>query len=257
MSRAQSAPEESTLGIHHLALVESKNVHRDAEIDAFAVVRRGAVIGSRARIHPHVVIEPGVFVGDGVEIFPSAVIGRRPSGAGATARTPSFGSLEVHIEDGCSIGANAVIYLDVRIGHSTLIGDGASIREGARIGSRCVVSRQVTLNYNVSIGDSSKVMDLSHLTGDMVIGDGVFISAGVMSTNDNALGRTGYDAEAMRGPVVESGAAIGAGALLLPNTVVRTGSTVAAGAVVTRDVPAMSLVMGVPARVVSRPEGRS
>jgi acetyltransferase-like isoleucine patch superfamily enzyme len=240
------------MAIHALALVETTELGSDVEIDAFAVIRKGAVIGSGVRIHPHVVIESGAVIGDGVEVFASAVIGRRPSGGAATSRTPNLGSSEVHIGHNCSIGANVVIYLNVRIGHSSLIGDGASVREGARIGSRCILARQVTLNYNVTMGDGCKVMDLSHLTGDMSLGDNVFISAGVMSANDNRLGRTAYDKGAMRGPIVESGAAVGAGAVLLPGTVIGAGCTVAAGAVVTRDVNSGELVMGVPARPVMR-----
>jgi acetyltransferase-like isoleucine patch superfamily enzyme len=106
----------------------------------------------------------------------------------------------------------------------------------------------VTLNYNVIIGNDCKIMDLTHLTGDMKIEDGVFISAGVLTVNDNGLGRNGYDAQQVRGPLVRSGAAIGAGAILLPSTVVGQGATVAAGAVVTRDVSPGALAMGVPAR---------
>ena len=50
--------------------------------------------------------------------------------------------------------------------------------------------------------------------------------------------------------VVEAGCFVGAGAILLPGVRVGRGSFVAAGSVVTQDVPAGTLVAGVPARVV-------
>lgn len=175
---------------HALALVESDSIGEGTRIDAFAVIRAGAIIGRGVRIHPHVVIEPGVVIGDGTEVFPGAVLGRRPSGAGATARSLAY-EQRVDIGRDCSIGPHAVVYCDVAIGRNTLIGDGASIREGARIGSRCIISRYVTLNYNVIVGDGTKIMDVSHITGNSTIGAGVFISTGVLSTNDNAMGRVG------------------------------------------------------------------
>jgi acetyltransferase-like isoleucine patch superfamily enzyme len=66
-------------------------------------------------------------------------------------------------------------------------------------------------------------------------------------TNDNAFGAVGYDEETMRGPVIEDGAMVGAGATLLPGVTIGIGAIVAAGAVVTRDVAARTMVAGVPA----------
>jgi acetyltransferase-like isoleucine patch superfamily enzyme len=49
---------------------------------------------------------------------------------------------------------------------------------------------------------------------------------------------------------IEDGVWIGANATILDGCTVGEGSVVAAGAVVTRDVPPLSVVAGVPARVV-------
>ncbi len=235
--------------ISKLAVVETESIGTHVTIDEFSIVRAGAIIGHNVIIHSHVIIRSGVTISDNVEIFPGAYIGRVPKGAGALTRTPKF---EPHIEvgPGCSIGPHAIIYYDVVLGGGTLIGDGASIREGTRIGSKSVIGRYVTVNYNTCIGDNVRVQDHSWLAGNMTIEDEVFVSGGVGTSNDNALGRLGYHELSSRGPYIARGAAIGVGANLLPNVHIGENAIVGAGAVVTKNVPAGTLAMGVPARVI-------
>jgi acetyltransferase-like isoleucine patch superfamily enzyme len=128
-----------------------------------------------------------------------------------------------------------------------LIGDGASIREETVIGERCVISRYVTINYRSRIGNRTKVLDHSWICGEIDIGNDVMISGGVLTSNDNTLGRTDFNAQ-MRGPIIEDGAVIGIGARLLPNVRIGRKALVAAGAVVTKDVPEGVSVFGMPAR---------
>ena len=144
----------------------------------------------------------------------------------------------------------SVIYNDVKIGDNTLIGDNASIREQCRIGNNCIIGRNVTLNYNVLVGDSTKILDGSVITGNMKIGDNVFISALVATTNDNNIGKLGYDESFIKGPVIEDNVSIGAGANILPSIKIGENSIVGAGAVVTKDVPPKKLVIGIPAKIV-------
>ena len=49
---------------------------------------------------------------------------------------------------------------------------------------------------------------------------------------------------------IKKGAWIGARAIILPGITIGTGAIVGAGAVVTKDVPSLSVVAGVPARVI-------
>jgi len=238
-------------GIHSTAVVESDAVIAgSAMIGEFAVVHSGAVIGDDAVIHSHVIVEAGVEVGDATEVLPGSHLGRVPKAVGAVAREPTFQE-RLKIGPGCSIGTNAVIYYGAEIGSETLVGDGASIRELCQVGSHCVIGRHVTLDRAVEIGDQTRVMDKAHLTGEMRIGRDVFISALVVSTNDNSFGKAGYSDD-MLGPTVEDEAMIGAGASLLAGVVIGRAAIVGSGAVVTKDVEPESLVLGVPARPVSR-----
>lgn len=229
------------------AVVQTRDIGDNVNIMEFAVIRSGVRIGDNVTIHPFVVIESGAEIGNNVEIFPGSYIGKVPKGA-ALARQPEFEQW-VKIGHGCSIGPHAVIYYEVKIGENTLIGDGASIREKCEVGSNCILSRYVTVNYASTIGNNTKIMDSTHITGKCRVGDNVFISLLVGSTNDNAIGKLGYEEDRVVGPTIKDGAAIGVGAMLMPAITIHENAVVGAGSVVTRDVPAGAVVMGSPAVV--------
>ena len=216
-------------------------------VSPLALVDPSADLANDVVIHPFAYVGPGCRIARGVHVMHGAIVGRVPLTAGATAHEPVANGT-VSIGEHTVISPHAIIYVGVSIGQNTLIGDGASVREQSAIGDRCIVSRYVTVNYNCRIGDDTKVMDMTHLTGNMSIGDNVFISTHVATTNDNGMGRSGYDAGAISGPTIENDVAIGANAVLLPGIRIGQGATVGAGAVVTRDVDAGVTVIGAPAR---------
>jgi acetyltransferase-like isoleucine patch superfamily enzyme len=234
--------------ISSLAVVQTDQIGSNTVIQEYAVIRPNVVLGNGVIIHPHVVIEENVVIGDGVEIFPGAHIGRLPKATSGIARSIAYES-RLTIGPGCVVGPHVTIYYDVIIGANTLVGDGASIREKCRVGERCVVGRCVCVNYNTIIGDDVKIMDHSWLSGNMTVGNSVFISGGVMTTNDNNMGARGYDEHDIIGPSIGDGVKIGAGAVLLPRVVIGENAVIAAGAIVTKDVAPNKTVKGVPARV--------
>jgi UDP-3-O-[3-hydroxymyristoyl] glucosamine N-acyltransferase len=236
------------------AIIETTDIGPNCQVSDFAVIRKGVSLGEGVIIHPHVVINENVRIGDGVEVHAGSVIGKVPSGAHILSHRPHC-EMQLSIGEGCSIGPHAVVYYDVIIGGYTLVGDGASIREQCRIGAYSLISRCVTVNCNTRIGNRVKIMDNTHITGNAWIGDHVFISTGVSTTNDN-FQTSKYDKELMQGPCIMNFARVAAGAILLPGVVIGEGAVVGAGCLVTRDVPAHSLVKGLPGRPTNLRESK-
>jgi acetyltransferase-like isoleucine patch superfamily enzyme len=237
--------------ISPLAVVETDQIGAHVTIYEYAVVRSRVVIGSNVIIHPHVVIESGVTIGDGVEIFPGSYIGKKPSGAGATARPLTY-QPRVTIGKDCAIGPHAVIFYDVDIGHNTLLGDGISLREQVKVGHHCVIGRHVTINYNTTIGNNTKIMDMAHITGNCWVGNNVFIGMSACTANDNYLVTREYNEEAAKGPIISDKVTVGVGAVMLPGICIGEGAFIGANSLVSKDVAPYVLVMGVPARVVKQ-----
>ena len=77
----------------------------------------------------------------------------------------------------------------------------------------------------------------------------MFVGPGACTTNDDTMSR--HDKSyALRGAVLRRACRVGGGTVLTPGVEIGEEAFVAAGAVVTRDVPARAVVMGVPARIV-------
>ena len=230
------------------ATVETSHIGQNAVISEYCVIRQDVKIGNDVVIHPNVTIYDGVEIGNGVEIFPGTFLGKKPKGAGVSARELDF-EKRIRIGENSSIGPNCVIYYDVDIGGYCLLGDGAAIREKCKIASRCIIGRFVSLLYEVEVGKNTRIMTNSQITGNTYIGNDVFISVGLNTVNDNAFGDLGYD-DHVKGQRIESGAKIGAGVTILPNININEQAVVGSGSVVTKDVESKSLVMGVPAKHV-------
>ena len=136
------------------------------------------------------------------------------------------------------ISEKAKIGKNVRIWHFAYVGDDTEIGDNVKIGSLAHV------DYNVKIGENTMIEGLVYIPPLSRIGKNVFIGPAASLTNDP------YPAsKKMIGVIIEDGVVIGSRAVIKAGVKIGENSVVAMGAVVTKDVPPNSVVVGVPAKV--------
>jgi len=125
---------------------------------------------------------------------------------------------------------------------------------GCRIGDRTRIGPFVEIQRGTVIGADCKIESHTFICDGVTIEDDVFVGHGVMFINDNRPRAAGE--WQLLPTVVERGASIGSGAVILGGLTIGSGALVGAGAVVTRDVAPGEVVAGVPARA-TRPRAAS
>jgi acetyltransferase-like isoleucine patch superfamily enzyme len=111
------------------------------------------------------------------------------------------------------------------------------------IGDDCTIHAPVWIGNNVIIGDRCKIQAFAFIPDGVTLGDDVFIGPSVTFTNDKYPPSMVLDQTFVGGS-----ASIGAGSTIICGLEIGFGSTVGAGSVVTKNVPAHTLVMGNPAK---------
>jgi acetyltransferase-like isoleucine patch superfamily enzyme len=128
---------------------------------------------------------------------------------------------------------------------------------GCAIGDESRIGPFVEIQSGVEIGARCKIQSHSFICSGVTLADEVFVGHGVLFINDKRPRATTDDGELQTGEdwtllptVVERGASLGSGCVVLGGIRVGAGALVGAGAVVTRDVGAGEVVAGIPARAV-------
>ncbi len=200
-------------------------------------------------IAPTAVVHEGTVLGTNVAIGDNSVVGKQPTlGKRSTAKREPLPPTE--IGDESAILALAVVFAGSKLGRSVVIGDQACVRERCELGDEVIVGRGSLVENDVTIGARTRIQANAYVTAYSTIEEDVFIAPGVVTTNDNFMGRTEARLTAMKGPIIRRGARIGGGAVLLPGIEIGEEAFVGAGAVVTRDVPPRAVVVGNPARQI-------
>jgi acetyltransferase-like isoleucine patch superfamily enzyme len=207
----------------------------------------GVRLGEDVEFGAYVVVHEGTVLGDGCVIGDHAVLGKRPRLSPHSNARGAVGALQV--APGASIGAGTIVFAGATVGAGVIVGDQSFVRERAALGAASVIGRGCVIDNDVRLGARVRVQSGVYLTALTLVEDDVFIGPGAITTNDDTMARHGPQVPA-RGAVLRRACRIGGGAVLVPGIEVGEEAYVAAGAVVTRDVPARSVVMGVPAKVV-------
>ncbi|HUB73675.1 MAG TPA: acyltransferase [Solirubrobacteraceae bacterium] len=220
----------------------------------------GVRLGSGVSFGAYVVVHDGTELAEGCAVGDHAVLGKRPRLARHSVAHGTGGELPgLRVGAGASIGTGAVVFAGAQIEEGAIVGDQAFVRERSVLGAGSVIGRGSVVENDVRVGARVRVQSNVYLTAGTVVEDDVFVGPGALTTNDHTMARhaAGPDAGSpLRGALLRRACRVGGGAVLTPGVEIGEEAFVAAGAVVTRDVPARAVVMGVPARVVSQvPEG--
>jgi UDP-2-acetamido-3-amino-2,3-dideoxy-glucuronate N-acetyltransferase len=144
-----------------------------------------------------------------------------------------------NVDGGAMIGDDSRIWINVQV------------RERAVIGKGCVISKDAYIDHGVTIGDRCKIQNGVSVYHGVTIEDDVFVGPYATFTNDR-VPRAFSENWTVTPTMVKRGASIGANATIVCGVTIGEFAMVAAGSVVTRDVPAFTLVRGNPARVCAR-----
>ena len=142
------------------------------------------------------------------------------------------------VDDGAQLGAGTRVWHFAHVCAGARIGDGCSLGQGTYVGNDVVIGHNVKVQNQVSVYDA------------VTLEDDVFCSPSMVFTNVFNPRSAVVRKNEYRRTLVKQGATLGANCTIVCGTTIGPYAFVGAGAVVSRDVPAFALVVGVPARQI-------
>lgn len=211
------------------------------------VLGENVKVGENVTFGAYVVVHDGTTIGDGCVIEDHVVLGKRPRLARSSSAKGDVGDLV--LGERVTVCSGAIVFAGANIGDEAILGDQSFVRERSQIGPGSVIGRGSVVDNDVTVGARVRVQTSVYLTAFTVVEDDVFVGPGATTTNDNTMNRHGPETP-LRGASLRRACRVGGATVLTPGVEIGEEAFVAAGAVVTKDVPARGVAIGVPARVV-------
>ena len=147
-----------------------------------------------------------------------------------------------------SVHPSAIVDPGAQLGEGTRVWHFAHVSAGARIGRGCSLGQGVYVGNDVHIGHNVKIQNNVSVYDAVTLEDDVFCGPSMVFTNVHNPRSAVVRKNEYRRTLVKRGATLGANCTIVCGTTVGEYAFVGAGAVVSRDVPAFALVVGVPAQ---------
>jgi acetyltransferase-like isoleucine patch superfamily enzyme len=145
---------------------------------------------------------------------------------------------------------------DVKLGRDVKLSKFINLY-GCEVGDETKIGAFVEIQKNASVGKRCKISSHTFICEGVSIEDNVFIGHSVTFINDSYPRATSVDGKSqteadwkVERTVIKTGASVGSGSTILSRVTIGENAIVGAGSVVTKDVPANSIVAGNPAKLL-------